>query len=54
MLELGSHAGQLTRVLQEVLGSDTVLPGEKREWYMVEQSREFPRLSRFRSLPLLC
>ncbi|ORX35366.1 S-adenosyl-L-methionine-dependent methyltransferase [Kockovaella imperatae] len=40
IVEIGSHAGQLTRVLQEVLGPDTAFTDEKREWWMVEQSRE--------------
>ena len=32
ILDLACHAGQLTRILQEVL------PEEKREWWMVESS----------------
>ena len=38
LMELGSHAGQVTRVLQEVLGQNTAFPDERREWWMVEQS----------------
>lgn len=42
ILDLSAHAGQLTKLLQEVLGDagGAVPEGKKRRWIMVEQSRE--------------
>jgi NADH dehydrogenase [ubiquinone] 1 alpha subcomplex assembly factor 5 len=48
ILEMTSHAGQVTKVLQEVLGDELhpsqeaggVLGAEKRKWWMVESSGE--------------
>lgn len=48
ILEMSSHAGQVTKVLQEVLGDELhpsqeaggVLGAEKRKWWMVESSGE--------------
>jgi len=37
-MDLCSHAGLLTKVLQEVIGNDT--KGKERKWWMVEPSGE--------------
>lgn len=37
-MDLCSHAGLLTKVLQEVIGNDS--KGKERKWWMVEPSGE--------------
>lgn len=37
-MDLCSHAGLLTKVLQEVIGNDN--KGKERKWWMVEPSGE--------------
>ena len=37
ILDLCSHSGLLTKVLQETIGGETV-DGQQRKWWMVEQS----------------